>query len=145
MIFRFNLHSTLDIITNSSSVEYVSVTENADEVLIQFLQEFVTTAGLDINIKDYITVQVLPDPEWVEVTKNELRRWMEFEGWENITITGDKFTKRQIRAAIKKCDKKIALCRDDLGLHHRVIQVTTKDSDITDELNNLFKMVEGYI
>lgn len=57
------LHSICDIITNSSSVEYVCASEDSVRAIKEFVNEVLKAAGSDKTADDVVDIRVVPDAD----------------------------------------------------------------------------------
>lgn len=65
------LHSSVDIITNSSSIIYTWVSKDAIEKAYKALQDMISILGLNYDAKDFFEVKITLDDEFLEEEKLE--------------------------------------------------------------------------
>jgi hypothetical protein len=61
MNLKLNLHSVIDLITNSSTEMFVTATEDSVDIVKQFINKILTDAGSDKIADDIVTVRLFMD------------------------------------------------------------------------------------
>ena len=141
------IHSIADIITNSSTVEYIMADGRTIEVFKAFMQDVLKTAGVTTPVDELFNFEIEPDPNWV---KNTI--YNDFLGSEwGIDYTIDMITPELFScidtsyATREEYIQYLKNGEDREGFSHLYIKITTKEGkDITHDIQDSFGLASKY-
>jgi len=141
------IHSIADIITNSSTVEYIMASNRTIEVFKAFMQDVLKTAGVTTPVDELFNIEIEPDPNWVKNTIYEDLRGSEW----GIDYTIDMITPElfsRIDSNYNTREEYIQYLKngeDWEGISHLYIKITTKEGeDITHDIQDSFGLASRY-
>jgi len=143
MVRYISIHSIADIITNSSSVEYILASEDSIQMFKKFMQDVLLAAGVTTPVDDLFVFSLVPDPGWLEYAMDDL-------DW-NIPYNErsiDKITPEMYEAVSDVYDsyedyiRYLNEAEDGHGIVHKAIKIMTKEGvDITDKIQYAFEVI----
>ncbi len=123
-----NPHSLVDVITNSSTMIYTGVKENAVEVVIAIIDDVLKHAGSGLTAEDLYTIEIIEAPD-----EDDYNTWDEY---------------REAERAFEDSDAQVAGCFNDSSAYLKnkikITSVNFPDTVVSDRLAEIFFVEEDY-
>jgi len=162
MEMRISVHSIIDVITNSSTTVFVTVSKRSVQLMFDLIDEILKIAGSDKKAEDLFKVEI--DRDWYEITERFLEDYSEeYSKLEEIAIMkgidaatapmgyseAEKYTYNTLIPFLKEKDRYEKYNTNHLGYANasslivKAINTDKSTIDIWEKIMDIFN-VEGY-